>query len=330
MDALAFIESTPRSRLYPVYVLFGDEGFLKRMSLLELRRRVFGKEGDDFGLSYHEGDKTSYAEIIDEVATLPFMGSRRMVVVEAADRFVTNNRALLEKYVAEPCATGILVLEVRTWSAATKLAKAIPDAATIQCKTPPSYRLPEWCTLWATKRHGKRLTLPAARLLVELAGTDMGILDQEITKLAVYAAKASQIDVADVDLLVGRGQTANIFRILDALAARKPDEALDILGRLFDQGEDAIRILGALSAQLRKLAQVALLMKAGETFASAATQAGIPAFPQARQSCQNHLRHLGARVADLHSWLLELDLGLKGSNLLPPRTQLERFIARLA
>src|SRR5205814_2556324 len=112
------------------------------------------------------------------------------------------------------------------WPANTRLAKLVPDASTITCKAPPPYKLPEWCIRWAGAHHGKQLSLAAGRLLVDLVGADMGQLDQELAKLAVYVGKAAKIEPEDVDRLVGSSRTENIFKIFDALAERRPADAL--------------------------------------------------------------------------------------------------------
>src|SRR5207302_2159083 len=105
----------------------------------------------------------------------------------------------LEKHVAEPAGAGTLVLDVKTWPATTRLAKLMEQGATIVCKTPAAYKLPEWCVRWAAGQHGKQLSLPAARLLVDLVGPEMGQLDQELAKLATYAGQSAKIDAHDVD-----------------------------------------------------------------------------------------------------------------------------------
>jgi len=328
MDSLAFLDS-PGPELQPVYVLHGDEDFLKRQVVATLRRLVFGEGDGDFGLSTHAGDKATFAAVGDELETLPFLGPRRLVVVEDADPFVTRYRAALEKYVARPSATGILVLVVKSWPSNTRLYKQVGNAASISCKGPPPYKLPEWCAQWSASRYDKQLAAPAARLLVELAGADMGQLDQELAKLAVYVGAAPRIEAADVDRLVGSSRMANTFKIFDALAEGRPGEAFAILDRLWEQGEDPIRILAAFSLQLRRLAQAARLNQQGRPLAAALDQAGFPPF--ARQKGEQQLRHFGrARTDRFYDWLLEADLGLKGSSQLPPRTLLERLLAQLA
>lgn len=328
MDSLAFLDNPSKTALAPVYVLHGDEHFLKRRVLAALRQRAFGADGDDFGFSRHPGEKAELATVLDELRTAPFLGSWRLVHVEDADPFVTRYRAGLEKYLAAPASTGTLVLEVRTWTSTTRLAKLLKPSETITCKAPPAYKLPDWCARWAATVHEKQLSAPAARLLVDLVGTDMGQLDQEIGKLAVYAGNSKRIDVNDVDRLIGHSREESIFKAFDALAARQPAAALDVLEHAFTQGEEPIRILGAFSMQLRRLARAATLVKQGRPPVQAVEEAGF--LPFARQSALKHLQALGPGGTEhFYDWLVETDLGLKGASPLPPRTQLERLLVRV-
>src|SRR5947209_6055431 len=212
MDAFTFLDRAARLKPEPVYVLHGDEDFLKRRVLAAVRVLVLGPEDDGFALSTHAGDKATYAAVRDEVDTLPFLSPRRLVVVENADPFVTRYRAALEKYVPEPSATGVLVLDVKSWPANTRLAKLVRDGGSISCKAQAAYKLPDWCVQWAEARHGKQLAAPAARLLVDLVGADMGQLDQELTKLAVYVGAKGRIDSADVDRLVGSSRAESTWK----------------------------------------------------------------------------------------------------------------------
>lgn len=326
---LAFLERPPASP-QPVYVLHGDEDFLKRQALAAIKKLVLGGGDDAFAFSTHAGDRTSYADVRDELDTVPFLCPRRLVVVENADPFVTQWRSLLEKYVAQPSQRGVLVLEVRTWPATTRLAKQVPASGTLVCKAPAMHRLPAWCTTWARAQYGKQLTSAAAQLLVELVGAEMGQLDQELNKLAIYVGKGERIDVAEVDQLVGRSRAAEVFKIFDAVGSGNTVAALAILQRLFDQGDEPVAILsGPFSWQLRRLAQAARLARHGLSLTAALVRVGVP--PIGRGSCEQQLRHLGPRRAgQLYDWLLEADLGLKGSSQLSPRTLLERLVIRLA
>ena len=327
MDSLAFLKST--AAIGPLYVLHGDESFLKRQVLYALRGRALGPDADDQAVASYPGDKATFAGIFDELQTVPFFAPRRLVVVEGADPFVTKYRPQLEKQIDKLPESGVLVLEVKSWPANTRLAKMVKDAASISCKAPPTYKLASWCSDWAAAQHDKQLPAPAAGLLVDLVGSEMGLLDQEIAKLAIYVGERKKIDPSDVDRLVGNNRTESTWKIFDALAESRAAEALAILDRALEQGEEPLKIMGAFSMQLRRLAQAARLAVQGTPLRAALAQVGIPPF--ALDSGEKQLRHLGrGRAKKLFDWLLEVNLDLRGGSSLPERTLLERFLLRLA
>jgi DNA polymerase III subunit delta len=328
VDALTFVE---RPRLQPLYAVYGDEGLLRRLVLQAIRQVVLGDDqgSTDFGYSAHTGDKATFAAVVDELETVPFFGERRLVVVENADPFVSQHRPALERLVADLPSTGCLVLDVKSWTSTTRLAKMLGPDASIDCKAPAPYKLPQWCTRWALSQHTKQLSAPAAALLVELVGPEMGLLDQELTKLAIYVGARKRIEVDDVDLLVGRSRTETVWKIFDAISSGQVPEALALLDRLLEQGGEPLRLLGAFSMQLRRVAQAGRLAGQGLPVQMALEQAGVPPFGM--NSAEQQLRHLGRRRAErLFDWLLEVDQGVKGGSQLPPRTLLERLVIRLA
>ncbi|HJZ91941.1 MAG TPA: DNA polymerase III subunit delta [Gemmataceae bacterium] len=331
MDALSFIDKNGKVRRQSYYVLSGDEDFLKRHVLDLLQTIVLGDSDPEFAVTVFPGDKTDFSTVRNELDSVSVFSDRRLVVIDQADPFVTKFRPQLESYVASPSAAGVLVLDVKSFPAATKLAKAVPDAAHIVCKGPPEYRLPVWCVDWCQSRYEKKLTTAAAQLLVELVGPTMGVLDQELQKLKDFVGDRPGIDVPDVDELVGRSRGANVFRILDAVGEARPAVALKILNELFEEGEEPLRLLGAIGSQLRKLARAARMHKQGMPLDDALSKAGVPTWPQARDAARNQMKHLGwNRLDKLYDWLLETDSGLKGGSPLPDRLQIERLLVRLA
>ena len=331
MDALAFLKTSDKSKRQPIVVLAGDEEFLKRAVRAAIIRRQLGDGDPDFAVDVVPGDKTDFSTIRNDLDTVPFLATTRIVIVEQADTFVTANRPALEQYVVAPSKVGILILDVKSFPETTKLAKALPTAAKIQCKAPAIGRLPEWCRTRAESEHGKRLMPDAAELLVDRVGSEMGLLDSELAKLAITIGNEAEIRAEHVDKFVSQTKAADVFKIMDAIGNGQAATALKILANLFEQGEDPLAILGPLGYQLRKLATVGRLIAQGESLGPAMDQAGVPKWPQARQGFDKQVRHLGRRRLNLlGEQLVEINLGLKGGNPLPPRMQLERLIVNLA
>lgn len=331
MDGLAFIEKQGKVRRQPYYVLSGDEDFLKRHVLAQLIPVVIGDADPDYAVTNFSGDKTEFSTVRNELDSVSFFSERRLVIVDQADPFVTKFRSQLEAFVTVPSEVGTLVLDVKTFPATTKLAKAVPDAAHIVCKSLGDAKLPAWCVSWCQSQYGKKLSSAASQMLVELVGSTMGVLDQELQKLKDYIGERPTIEPKDVEELTGRSRGANVFKILDAIGAGQPATALRILTELFEEGEVPLAILGALGSQLRKLARAARMYKQGVNLDEALTTAGIANWPQARTSAQQQMKHLGQnRLDKLYDWLLETDSGIKGGSPLPDKMQLERLVVRLA
>lgn len=331
MDALLFLSESAKAKRQPVFVLNGDEDFLKRRARDTIIASILGDADPSFAITNYPGEKLDFSTVRNDLDTLPFLSPARIVLVDQADTFVTANREALERYLQKPSPIGVLVLDVKTFPETTKLAKALSDTAKIVCKAPAVNRLPEWCREWCRKQHGKTLGRDASEMLVELVGASMGLLDQELGKLAVAVGAKATIDAATVDAMVGRTRDANVFHIMDAIGAGNALGALQLLQQLFDDGEDAFAILGPLTAQLRKLASVNRQVAAGQPLGPAMDSAGVPKWPQARQSVEKQLRHLGRRRLDkLTDWLTEIHMGIRGDNPLSPRLQVERLVVRLA
>lgn len=331
MDALTFLAKPAANKRHPIYALVGDEEFLKRRARDAIVSLVLGDADPAFALSVYPGDKLDFSTVRNELDTLPFLSPSRVVVIDNADPFVTNHRPALERYAAKPSTAGVLVLDVKTFPETTKLAKALPDSAKVVCKAPYEDRLPKWCVEWAKVKYGRKLSPEAAEHLVNLVGTAMGVLDQELDKLAVSLGNQASIGPDDVDRLVSRSKSSDVFRIMDAVGEGKPGAALRILEDVFADGEDPMGVLARLAYQLRMLAAAGRLLNEGQALGPAMDAAKVPKWGDRRPSFERQIRHLGLRrLSLLTEWLIEIDLGLKGGNPLPPRVQVERLVVKLA
>ena len=97
----------------PIYVIAGKEDSLVWAECEKLIDKLLGPQERAVGLFKAEPFEVSAAQVFDELRTVPFLSSRRVVVIKNADKFVSENRQLLEKYFDNPSSTGILILTVR-------------------------------------------------------------------------------------------------------------------------------------------------------------------------------------------------------------------------
>jgi DNA polymerase III subunit delta len=138
MNALEWLSTTDKPLVRPVYAVYGDDSYLIRESIRAIAFNIFPDEEErESAISRFPGPTSLLADVLDEVSTLPFFARRRLVIVDDADPSVTKYRRDLEAYVAHPSESGTLVLQVKQWTATTKLAALVEKAgASINCTGP--------------------------------------------------------------------------------------------------------------------------------------------------------------------------------------------------
>jgi DNA polymerase-3 subunit delta len=348
LDYLAKPEKHPPR---PVCAVFGDEAFLRRQVILGLRTAVLGGDEGDFSLSTFDGRGAVFRDVHEVLSTVAmFGGGRRLAVVEDADPFVSRYRAELEKYIARPSGHrpgtdakrwsavvgGVLVLELDSLPSNTRLYKSIAaEGLWVDCGAPTPGRLTKWLADWATQRHGIQVPHAAGEMLIESIGPELGLLDQELAKLALLAGDNQKITPEMVGRSVGGWRAKTTWEMLDAALDGKVPEAMLQLDRLLCSGEQPVGLLGQISASLRRFAAATRLVLQAEAahrrpnLRNALEQAGVRSF--VLQKAERQLRLLGRyRGAQLYRWLLQADLDLKGESAMPPRLIIERLIVRMA
>jgi DNA polymerase-3 subunit delta len=329
VHAAAFLRSPPEN-VGSIAVLFGEEQFLKRSTFESLCRLILGEDEERLGLTRFTGDQVDLKTVCDELRTISMWGSKRIVIVDDADRFVSQNREGLEKYLQRPAKNSVLVLDVKTWPKTTRLAKAIPKIGLeIECSPLSGNDLVKWISETAKTDHGKSLGREAANLIHELAGDDLGLLEQELAKLAAYVGDRKSIEIADVQTLVGGWATETTWAIAAAVRRGEPGEAIDLLNQLLDAGESPHKILGGLTFVFRRLAQAVELSGQGTSLDRALGEAGV--FPREIGESAAYLRRLGRADAQrIAARLLEADTVLKGALIVSEKQVLETLIVKLA
>ena len=313
----------------PLYVVFGDDPYLRRESIRKAIREEIPDDEADVGVARFEGSSAKLADVVDELRTLPFFSKRRVALVEEADPFVTAFRKELETYVEAPSSSGSLILAVRSWPGNTRLAKSAAKLGpAIDCSSPKDAELIQWLPSYA-KRTGAKIGADAVRLLLDLVGPEPGLLVAEVDKLAIATAHVGEIRREDVARFVESGRLEQIWDVVNAAAAGDGIRATKLLDDLIASGEHPVGLLARMASNLLKLHHTGRLRATRMTLAEACQALGINAYFS--QSMGKQHAHLGpTRVDRLPRDLLQADLDLKGGSQLPPRVVLEVLLMRLA
>ena len=190
LTAVEYLAGAEKYPPRPVCVVFGDEAFLSRQSLRKLRAAVWAATRAISPSPRLKGEPPNSATCSKNWPPWPCSAARRLVVVEEADEFISRYRAELEDYVARPSPTAVLALEAASWPSNTRLYKAVAaEGLAIDCTVPAAAQLARWLGGWAKQTHAVELPLAAAEMLVESTGAELGLIDQELAKMAPMAEK---------------------------------------------------------------------------------------------------------------------------------------------
>lgn len=327
LHATEFLRAKPAD-MPGVIVLTGEERVLKTGTVDAILKTVLPNEDD--APTRFSGKDASLTAVRDELQTVSMWGDRRVVIVEDAADFVSEHRAALEKYAAAPSKKSVLILDVKTLPKNTKLFGIVSaQGLIVECTELKGAALTRWIQEIAQQEHSKKLTREAVDLLVELAGTSIGLLEQELQKLSSYAGEQTTIDAEMVRKMVGGWRAETTWAMTDAVREGRSGDAISMLDKLLASGEAPLRVLGGISFVFRKMALATELSRQGRALNAALQEAGC--WGNEVGPATSYLRRIGRPKAELiGSHLLAAESALKGGSLASDRSILERLLLQLS
>ncbi|MRR09405.1 DNA polymerase III subunit delta [bacterium] len=243
-------------KLSSCYLFFGEEEHLKSQMVRSLAVAFLGSDPPGSGLEVLYGSETDGGQIVDRAMSLGMFAQRTMLVVREADALSAKSRAAVAGYLAAPNPDACLVLTTVKPDARSALVRQFdPVASVVNFKPMTEPEAADWARAEASRR-GLRLTAEAAQSLVARAGTDLGVLDGELAKLAVHAGGAA-IGAGEVRALAGSNLQYGDYELADAVSRGQRRESLAIYQTMISAGEDPVRILASICSGMLRLWKVA-------------------------------------------------------------------------
>ncbi len=201
-----------------------------------------------------------------------------------------------------------------------------PRAYLQLCQLPSLQRMTEWVRKEARERGGQ-FSLEAAAALVEHVGNDTRSAGMEIEKLLAYVNREREVEAQDVAELTARGGQADVFQMVDAMAAGNASLALNLLHRLMEE-EDELNLFGMVIRQFRLLLVGREMLDEGRSSSDFARGLARSEFV-ARKTMEQARRFSLERLEEIYHRLLSIDEGVKtGQTSLP--VALDSLVAELA
>ncbi len=296
----------------PLYGVFGQEAFLLDQALGEFINSPAFAANPSLNQERFLAAETPPNKVLDSANTLPFLGSRRLVLVQGIDAWKAEALNQFLDYFNNPAPSTCLVFSAAKLDARSRFAKALQDKGKVHTVRKPYPReLPAWLAGRA-KLRGKNLTPAAAGLLMELGDIGLMELDREVEKICLFVGNQKEITPGIIKTVTTQGRLFSVFDLTNAIAKSELARALSALGHLLAMNEAPLAILGMITRLFRQLSQVRQILDEGGI--EAQVQQSLRTPPQVTADLIKRARKESqGRLSAYLEVILATDLALKSS-----------------
>jgi DNA polymerase-3 subunit delta len=273
-----------------LYIFHGADSFSRREALAELKAALDEDGSLAANTTLFSGRQAAPDEVIAACSALPFLGGRRLVVVEGLLAAVPGGRrkgkpdgsggdnplgawGQLAEFAPQMPDSNVLVLSDGEVERDNPLLAALrPHGKELSFPPKNPRELPGWVQKRAQKI-GLRIEPRAAELLAKTAGdqergrgddyNDLWALANELDKLLAYAGGAL-VREEDVRALTPVLREQKSYLLCDAIAEGRAAAAAKLLHEILSQDEHPAVVLSTIAGRYRLLAIARELLDAGE------------------------------------------------------------------
>lgn len=322
------------------YIFHGDDEFTRSEAVDKLKAKLGDEMVADINTTMLDGRHLALSELMHACDAMPFMGERRLVIVEhmlrrfdpkkggrseADQKLVDGLRDYLPQL---PDTTRLIFVESKSLhgnNPIVRQAQKDDHGYVHKFETPRSGAVSNWIRR-RVKEKGGDIQSGAVMALAAYSEDDLRLLDQEIEKLLTYTGNQT-ITERDVRRLVAAVTESDIFAMVDALGQRNHREAITRLHELLNAGESPIYLLYMITRQFRILTQVKEL--AGQGMRQSAVQSRLGLHPFVVKKALAQARNFSLSQLNVtYKKILETDAAIKTGQL-EPELALDVLVAEL-
>lgn len=273
MTAENLEQELKQGKLNSIYLLYGKEEYLIDLAVKKIKK-LFGNML--LGINYIQIDETNINSLISEIQMPSFGYDKKLIIIKNSGLFKKSNvgkgktsktdNTLVGKiaeFIEENIAIindAVILVFIEAEIAPNTLSKTI-DKYGVVCnfeKLKPAQiatRLKVICNAYKVKIDNQTM-----QEFIEICGTSMQVLINEIRKLIEYAGENGIITKETINLLSIKEFDSVIFDLTDSLGKKNITNALDILQELIYNKEPIQKILVTLYGHFKKiyLAKIAM------------------------------------------------------------------------
>lgn len=325
-----------------ILFLYGQDTYRSRQKLNEIIEHYKKIHKSGLNLRYFDLKTADYQSFKEEIQSASMFREKKLVVLKNAinnENFKTNFLKYPKKFVVSK--NIILFYEEGEISEKDKLFKFLEKYGKSQ-----EFKLLEGQKLkiWAKNEFdnwGVKINSLALEKLVNFVGNNLWQLSNEIKKLIAYKNKPvfaktptgkQKIEEKDVELLVRPKIETDVFKTIDAIAAKNKKTALKLIHQHLEKGDSPLYLLSMVNFQFRNL----LIIKSRDQSSNDIQTMGIIKMAQElklhpfviKKSLWQARKFSFEELKKIYQKIFQIDLNIKTGRL-DPQIALDLLIAEI-
>ena len=258
-----------------ITILHGSDEFRISERIKAVRSSMTPEDLRDINTTFLNAHENDVEELILTASVVPFMAEQRLVIAKDFIGTIANKSPRAHKGSKSKLGpdetvlalsgipdTTFLVLLEGDIGTNNSLLRKLKNIASVEYF--PRLRHTE-LVLWIKEKAqvlGVGIQDSASASLANYIGSDLRVIDSEITKLSLYK-NFTHIEQTDIENFVPNSRQQNIFKVVDACINRKLKEALQSSSDLVQAGESPSGISRLIERQVKLLIRAKSLKESG-------------------------------------------------------------------
>jgi DNA polymerase-3 subunit delta len=338
ISAESLIARLTKTKAAPPLLVLGSDVYLRQVYRDQAIEACVDPATRGWAISRFSAADGEFPNALAQARTVPMLARRQVIIVtelEAVEQMPDRERDAeiqnLADYFKDPAPFTVLILEANKLDQRMKFAKMLSEQALVLAAELPEdprerSRLAATFASQMARDRKSAIEDAAAEALADLCNGDLGAIQSEIDKLATYAGAGQVIRRADVEALVVSERKYSVWELAEVLAACQRERAFQFLANVWQQGETAPALIGAMAWMCRKLIEAQQLSPQTSAYQAAGR---LNMRPASAEIAIRHARKIPRRqlVEGLRA-LYDADSSVKGGSP-NDRAVMEFVLARL-
>lgn len=303
--------------------LYGQDTYRSRQKLNEIVEHYKETHESGLNLKYFEGKNLDFEDIKNELQITPMFKEKKLLILnnvfanqEFKKEFLENSKKLSKSDDV------ILFYEDKEIPSSDPLYKFLKKQGKCQVfEALDGQKLRNWLRK-EFNQYQTRIEPQALDRLVNFVDNNLWQLSNEVKKLVSFK-KGNEIKVKDIELLVKPKIETDIFKTIDALAAKNKKQALVLLHKHLEKGDNPLYLFSMINFQFRNILIIKDLIEKGKPL----SQAGLHPYV-VRKTYQHAQKFDLPELKKIYQKIFQADLSIKTGKL-DSQTALDLFIAEL-